>query len=70
MSKVTRTRVTNDGAKGFFDRSCERARKLDRNEPLTPETVIGFEDGAEIAPSPQTGPVRRKAVNRLPNREH
>jgi predicted transcriptional regulator len=34
--------------KGFFERSRERARRLDRNDPLTPEIVIGFEDAAEM----------------------
>ncbi len=48
MSRVPKGSVNNDGVKGFFERARERARKLDRNEPLTPEIVIGFEDAVDM----------------------
>ena len=48
MSTVTKTSVRNDGAKGFFERARARANKLDRGEPLVPETVITFDDAAEM----------------------
>src|SRR5271169_4699479 len=44
MTRTARSRVTNDGAKGFFERAREHARKLDRGEPLAPEIVVTFED--------------------------
>lgn len=48
MSRVAKASVNNDGVKGFFDRSRERARKLDRKEPITHEIVISFEDATEM----------------------
>jgi len=48
MSKAPKVSVNNTGAKGFFDRARERARKLDRTESLIPEIVIGFEDAADM----------------------
>lgn len=48
MTRAAKTSVTNDGVKGFFERARERARKLDRREPLVPEIVVSFEDASEL----------------------
>jgi len=44
MNNKSKIRVTTDGADGFFRRSHELARKLDRGEPIAPETTVTFED--------------------------
>lgn len=48
MTRAAKSRVTNDGVKGFFERAGAHARKLDRGEPLTPEIVVSFEDASEL----------------------
>ena len=48
MTRAANTSVTNDGAKGFFERAREHARKLDRGEPLAPEIIVTFEDATEL----------------------
>jgi predicted transcriptional regulator len=47
MSKPKVT-ITADGAKGFFGRSRNRGRKLDRGEKLPPEVIITFEDPSDM----------------------
>ena len=44
MNNKNKIRVTADGAEGFFRRSRELARKLDRREPIAPEITVTFED--------------------------
>jgi predicted transcriptional regulator len=65
MKKV-RVRITNDGAKGFFARAREHARKLDRGESLPPEITISFESAAEMVKvlSPERVQVLRAAKRR------
>ncbi|HXZ40929.1 MAG TPA: hypothetical protein VEG68_09310 [Terriglobales bacterium] len=48
MSKKVKVRITTDGAKGFFARAREHARKLDRRETLAPEVTISFENAADM----------------------
>jgi predicted transcriptional regulator len=48
MSKRAKVNITNDGAKGFFTRAREHARKLDRGEELGPEVTISFESAADM----------------------
>jgi predicted transcriptional regulator len=48
MQKKAKVRITNDGAKGFFDRAREHARKLDRGGELLPEMTISFENPSDI----------------------
>lgn len=48
MTKRARVNITNDGAKGFFTRAREHARKLDRREELGPELTISFESAADM----------------------
>jgi len=48
MRKRVKVRIINDGAKGFFDRARERARKLDNNEELAPELTISFESATDM----------------------
>jgi len=48
MRKKARVNITNEGAKGFFARAREHARKLDRGEALAPEVTISFEDAADM----------------------
>ena len=48
MSRRKTVTVTNEGAKGFFTRAREHARKLDRGETLTPEFVVRFEDAEDM----------------------
>ena len=48
MPKTAKSKVTNDGVKGFFERAREHARKLDRGEPLAPEIIITFEDASDL----------------------
>jgi predicted transcriptional regulator len=43
-----KSRVTNDGVKGFFGRAREHARKLDRGEKLASEMTISFENPSDI----------------------
>lgn len=62
MSKMTKARVTNDGAKGFFDRAREHARKLDRGADIVPETVITFDDAGEMVRVLSTERVRLLGV--------
>jgi predicted transcriptional regulator len=47
-SKNTKVRVTNSGVKGFFERSSEHARRLDRGERLAPEVTVYFENANDI----------------------
>ena len=47
-SKNTKVRVTNGGVKGFFERSREHARRLDRGEKLAPEVTVSFENANDI----------------------
>lgn len=48
MSGRNEIRVTADGATGFFVRAKERARKLDRKEPIAPEMIVTFEDASNM----------------------
>lgn len=48
MRKRVKARITNDGVKGFFTRAREHARKLDREEDLSPEFTISFEDTSDM----------------------
>jgi predicted transcriptional regulator len=48
VSKKARARIVADGARGFFGRAREHARKLDRGEDLAPEVTISFEDPADM----------------------
>jgi predicted transcriptional regulator len=48
MNRAAKGSVTNDGAKGFFERAREHARKLDRGESLASEIVVSFEDASEL----------------------
>lgn len=48
MSKKAKVRITTDGAKGFFARVREHARKLDRGEVLSPEITISFENASDM----------------------
>ena len=48
MNRNVRFRVTADGAKGFFERARERARKLDRGEELAPEITVSFESPGDM----------------------
>lgn len=48
MRKRVKVRIINDGAKGFFDRARERARKLDNSEKLAPELTISFESATDM----------------------
>jgi predicted transcriptional regulator len=48
MNKSIKVRVTGDGAKGFFDRARERARRLDRGEELAPEITVAFENANDM----------------------
>ena len=47
-SKNSKIRVTNGGVKGFFERSREHARRLDRGESLAPEVTVSFENANDI----------------------
>ena len=47
-NKNSEVRVTNDGVKGFFERSREHARRLDRGEKLAPEVTVSFENANDI----------------------
>lgn len=47
-TKGVRVRIAADGVNGFFARTRERMRKLDRGEKLAPEIVISFEDPADM----------------------
>ena len=40
--------IRTDGVEGFFRRAHETARKLDNKEPIAAETVITFEDAADM----------------------
>jgi len=48
MTKFSKGVLTNDGAKGFFARAREHARKLDRGEPIAPELVVSFENADDM----------------------
>jgi len=48
MNKKAKIRVTTDGAEGFFRRARERARKLDRSEPIASEITVTFEDVSDM----------------------
>jgi predicted transcriptional regulator len=48
MSKRATVNITNDGAKGFFTRAREHARKLDRGEEPGLELTISFESAADM----------------------
>lgn len=48
MSRKAKVRVTTDGAKGFFARVREHARKLDRGEALPSEVTISFENASDM----------------------
>jgi len=48
MSKKVRVRVVADGAKGFFTRAREHARKLDKGEELAPAITISFENASDM----------------------
>jgi len=48
MSKVTKATVGTGTADQFFSRARERARKLDRREPVAPEITITFEDVGDM----------------------
>ncbi|HTZ98114.1 MAG TPA: HTH domain-containing protein [Terriglobales bacterium] len=48
MRKKLKARITSDGVEGFFSRSREHARKLDRGEELSPEFTISFENAADM----------------------
>jgi len=64
-NKNSEVRVTNDGVKGFFERSREHARRLDRGETLTPEVTVSFENANDIVSvlSPQRIRVLELAKN-------
>jgi predicted transcriptional regulator len=47
-SKSGKIQVTNGGVKGFFERSREHARRLDRGESLAPEVTVSFENVDDI----------------------
>jgi predicted transcriptional regulator len=47
-SKNGKVRVTNGGVTGFFERSREHARRLDRGESLAPEVTVSFENANDI----------------------
>jgi predicted transcriptional regulator len=48
MNKNVKVRVTGDGAREFFDRAREHARKLDRGEELAPEITVSFEHASDM----------------------
>jgi predicted transcriptional regulator len=48
MTRKVSVIVDRDGAEGFFRRAQEHARALDTGEELPDETVIAFEDPAEM----------------------
>jgi predicted transcriptional regulator len=48
MKKKVRVAVTADGAEGFFRRTREHARKLDRGVALAPEITVTFENVADM----------------------
>jgi predicted transcriptional regulator len=43
-NKSSKVRVTNGGVKGFFGRTREHARRLDRGGALAPEVTVSFEN--------------------------
>ena len=47
-NKNSKVRVTNGGVKGFFERSREHARRLDRGESLAAELTVSFENANDI----------------------
>ncbi len=46
--KRAKVKIRVDSVNGFFARARERARKLDRGEELAPDTIISFEDPADM----------------------
>jgi len=46
--KSAKVGVGVDTVDGFFNRSRERARKLDRREKVAPEIIVSFEDPADM----------------------
>jgi predicted transcriptional regulator len=58
MKKKLNFRVTTDGAKGFFDRARDHARKLDRGEALVPEVTISFENPGDMLRVLSAGRIR------------
>ena len=48
VKKAVDMKVSTGTADEFFERSIERARKIDRGEKLIPEMTLTFEDPAEM----------------------
>jgi predicted transcriptional regulator len=48
MKKKATVRITTEGAKVFFARVRDHARKLDRGEALPPEVTISFENASDM----------------------
>ena len=46
--KNAKVRVGVETVDGFFSRSRDRARKLDRGEKIAPEIIVSFEDPADM----------------------
>jgi predicted transcriptional regulator len=48
MKRKGKARVAADGARGFFERSRDHARRLDRGLELAPEITVSFENPADM----------------------
>jgi predicted transcriptional regulator len=48
IANKRKIRITNSGAKGFFARTREHARKLDRGDKVALEVTISFESAADM----------------------
>jgi len=48
QKRAVNMKVSTGTADEFFERSLERARKIDRSEKLIPEITLTFEDPAEM----------------------
>jgi len=48
QKRAVNMKVSTGTADEFFERSLERARKIDRGEKLIPEITLTFEDPAEM----------------------
>jgi predicted transcriptional regulator len=48
MNRKNKVRIVAGGVEGFFERSLDRARRLDRGEELPPEIVVSFEDPGDM----------------------
>lgn len=48
MSKKNKVHIRNDGVKGFFGRTREHARNLDRRVELASEMTISFESVSDM----------------------